>query len=105
MKRKDIIFLGAVILASGVLFCLRTAFKADGVTAVIYSEGEIVRRVSLNRDGVYDINGTNTVTVSEGAVYMSSADCPDKLCVKQGKIHSAGQSVVCLPNRIVISIE
>ena len=35
---------------------------------------------------------------------MEDADCPDKLCIKQGKIDSNGQKIVCLPNKTVVEI-
>jgi hypothetical protein len=36
---------------------------------------------------------------------MAEADCPDGLCVKQHKIDKTGQTIVCLPHRVVIEIE
>lgn len=46
----------------------------------------------------------NVLIVENGAVYIKDADCPDKLCVKQGKITKAGQSIICLPNKLVVRI-
>ena len=46
----------------------------------------------------------NVALVEEGGISMHSADCPDKLCVKQGKA-TVLQPVTCLPNRVTIIVE
>jgi hypothetical protein len=48
---------------------------------------------------------TNVLVIQDGYAYMKEADCPDGLCIHQGRIHKAGQSIVCLPNRVVVTIE
>ena len=48
--------------------------------------------------------GSNQFLIQDGAVTMTDADCGDKTCVKTGPIKEAGQSIVCLPHRLVITI-
>lgn len=48
--------------------------------------------------------GTNTLVIQSGKAYISEANCPDKQCMKQGKISRAGEMLVCLPNRVVVKI-
>ena len=48
--------------------------------------------------------GKNVVIIKDGQVYVETADCPDKTCVKQGKIMKTGQSIVCLPHRMTVTI-
>ena len=50
-------------------------------------------------------NGTNTLVIEDRAAWMEDALCPDHICVDMGKIRYSGQSIVCLPNRVVVSIE
>lgn len=47
---------------------------------------------------------TNVVLISDGAVSMEEADCPDQLCVRQHAIDSARESIICLPNRVVVTV-
>ena len=47
----------------------------------------------------------NLVTISDGSVKVSEASCKNQVCVKHSAISSAGESIVCLPNRLVVSIE
>ena len=48
--------------------------------------------------------GKNVIIVKDEQVFVESADCPDKTCVKQGKVMKTGQSIVCLPHRLTITI-
>lgn len=49
-------------------------------------------------------NGTNILYIKGGYAYMYDADCKDKICIKHGKINVAGQSIVCLSNKISITV-
>ena len=61
--------------------------------------------VSKLKTEKYEINaGTNTICITKDGVYMKDASCPDKLCKKSGKINKPGQSIVCLPNKIMVEI-
>ena len=48
--------------------------------------------------------GMNHIVIQDNAVYMSDADCPDKLCVHTGTIHKTSETIVCLPHRVVVEI-
>jgi len=49
--------------------------------------------------------GETEITIEDGKVWVSSAPCPNKLCMRQGKIAKPGESIICLPNRLVITIQ
>ena len=48
--------------------------------------------------------GKNVIIIKDEQVFVESADCPDKTCVKQGKVMKTGQSIVCLPHRLTITV-
>ncbi len=52
-----------------------------------------------------DIDGHNKVVIADGEVWMEEADCPDKLCISQGKISRSGQTIICLPNKVMVTIK
>lgn len=52
-----------------------------------------------------DIDGHNKVVIADGEVWMEEADCPDRLCVSQGKISRSGQTIICLPNKTMVTIK
>ena len=68
-------------------------------------EGKEIGVYSLSRDSEYSLNGgTNTLIIKDGKAYMADADCPDKLCVRQGKIHRNGETITCLPNKLTVTV-
>lgn len=106
IKKFDFVIIGIVILL-GVIYMF---FQGNNVGsyAEIYSDGELYGTYSLNKDTVIDIEsefGTNKVVIEKGRIFVSEASCPDKNDVKQGKINKSGQSIICLPNRLIISIK
>lgn len=48
--------------------------------------------------------GCNVVKIEQGKISVFEADCPDKLCVHQGRISRPGQILVCLPNRFLVEL-
>lgn len=71
-------------------------------------DGELVKEMELNKDGEYCLQtdmGTNKIIVKDGFVSVEEADCPDKVCVKHKAISAEGETIICLPHRMVIEIE
>ena len=112
MKKKTIIWgiVFALILIAGLaawLFLKGTG----GTVAVISVNGEEIDRIDLTRvKETYYIDldtgyGRNIIQVSPGAIAVTYADCPDQICVHQGQLTGGGIPIVCMPHRLVISIE
>ena len=109
MKTKTWILLLAAIAA----VCLGLSIflllpDDDAVYAEISSGGKIVRTVNLRIDQQFTVTGetggSNTVTVRDGRIAVTAADCPDHYCMKRG-FCSSGTPIVCLPNRLVIQFQ
>lgn len=49
--------------------------------------------------------GVNLVRIREGKVSVISSNCPEQICVRSAPISKPGQTIACLPHRLVISIE
>ncbi|MCD7761061.1 MAG: NusG domain II-containing protein [Clostridiales bacterium] len=111
-KRGDLLLIGGLIAVGLALtaFVLlsRMSGQSENLTVVIRQDGEVVATLPLDEDAVYTVQGeedaVNRVVIENGAVYIEEASCPDRLCVKQGKIRYAGDSLICLPNRVVVEI-
>ena len=109
-KKRDIIFIGVLLVVALIAFFVVDKFiKKDGNKVVIKVDGEIVKIVNLTDTNNIIVNGydggTNTVVIENGTVYMTEADCPVKICVNTGKISKIGETIVCLPHRVVVEIQ
>ena len=102
MKTKYWIISFAVLAAVCVLATLPLLFGEEASHAEIYSDGKLIKTVSLAIDQEFTVDGHNTVTVQDGKIAVTWADCPDGYCVSRG-FRSSGGDIVCLPNRLVIT--
>jgi hypothetical protein len=48
--------------------------------------------------------GDTVVVIENGSVRVVSSPCPEKICIKTGRISKPGQWIACLPNKVFISI-
>ena len=96
----------AAALAVKPFFAARTP-QSGALTVVVSADGQELDRVPLAQFGTrtYTSDGyTLTVTAADGAVSVTESDCPGQDCVHSGAVSRAGQSVVCLPARIVVEL-
>ena len=105
IKKADIVlFLIIVILGLAISFW-SIAGSSQGDTVLIKAGGELFGTYSLNENKEIDVNGTNTVVIEDGTVYMKDSTCKNHVCIDTGKISETKDSIVCLPNKIVVTIE
>ena len=96
----------AVILIICAAAILLMSDRESGQWAVVTVDTVEVARYDLGVNGVYELNGGSNVLVIENhRASVVEADCPDKLCIHQGQIWGAGQMIVCLPNKLMVTIE
>lgn len=102
MKTKYWI-IGFIVLALVCAVCsLPLLSGGEAAYAEVYSQGRLVTTLSLSIDQEITVDDHNTVTVKDGKIAVTWADCPDGYCVDRG-FCSGGSDIVCLPNRLVIS--
>ena len=101
----DIILVTAVLLVAGSIYMYTVlpgrSFGESSANVVVRVDGEIYGEYPLNSNKVIELS---TERGNNSTVWMEDADCPDKVCVKTGKIKNPGQTIVCLPHRTVIEI-
>ncbi len=104
--RADLIVIAALLLLAGILYLVLNIGRQEGGVAVVRVDGVETERHSLKVDGTFPLNGgSNILVISDGQAWLSEANCPDLLCVRQGKIHYTGQVITCLPNRLTVTVE
>lgn len=105
-RRADLLVIASLLLLALVLYLVLGASRQEGGFAVVRVDGLETARYALTAEGTYPLNGgSNVLVISGGQAWLSEANCPDLLCVKQGKIHYTGQSIICLPNRLSVTVE
>ena len=107
-RRLDIIILIVlIVIAIGSWIAVTVLFDVNGDYVEVIVDNHVQKVISLNDDGEYQVDDgeySNIITIKNREVYMKSSACPDQICVKQGKINKQGESIICLPHKLVIRI-
>lgn len=104
MKKKEWIFIVGILVFAGILWTgLSLLRRGEYGSIEITVEGEVFGTYSLAQDQTIKIGETNVLTIKDGKAKMTEAECPDHLCMKQHAIDSGGGTIVCLPNKVVIT--
>lgn len=104
---KDAIIIVLLIAALFALYALVPALSAEGACAVITRGGETVAKISLSEDGDYaypEIPGM-VFSVEGGSIAVTQSGCGDKTCMRTGKISHTGEALICVPNRVTVSVK
>ena len=106
--RNDIILILAVLIAALAAWGVIALTQRQGHEVLVEIKGSVTASYPLDRDLRIDIvtedGHMNTLVIEGGRARIEAADCPDKLCVKQRAISKAGESIICLPHKLVIRI-
>lgn len=133
IKKADILLLIALVvfgLVTSVVLVLTGSGDTGESEVVIKSGGEIVGRYPLSKDARLEIPAAsgvsydspahyalteddectqytyyNVVNIEGGAVSITGSSCKNLVCVRHESISKSGQSIVCLPNRLIVTIE
>ena len=77
-----------------------------GQKAVIYVGSQAVKTLPLSEDTEFKISDADMlIKIENGCAYIKESDCKCKTCIGFGKISKAGQSALCLPNKVTVVIE
>ena len=109
LNKNDMILAASLAAATVLLFLLFLLLRGSdpGSLAVITVNGSEYGSYSLNQNQEIIVQldqGSNTVVIEDGSVFMKDADCPDRYCVTKGRIYRTGDTIVCLPHRLVVEI-
>ncbi len=107
IKKSDIILAAVLILVCTLLpFITGSAPKDPGPSSmvVVTKNGKFFESCSLFDERIID-TGSNRIVIDKGEVCMKYSDCKNRICVRQGAINRPGQTIICIPNRIVVEIK
>lgn len=108
--RNDIILVAVILVIAAAGLLITTLTRQEGSTVVVKIDGEQTQSYSLYENKTVEIitgknnEFSNTLVIENGKAFISQADCPDKICQEHRAISYSGETIVCLPHKIVIEI-
>lgn len=106
--KNDMFLILALLVLAGAAYGILRLTREPGNEAAVTVDGQLVLTVPLTREATVTVGENrgfrNVVEVSGGRVRVLDADCPDRLCVRQGWIRYSGESIVCLPHKLVVTV-
>ena len=107
-KRNDVLMIGALILIVAIVGGGLYLFSGKGASVKVTVDGELYAVYSLSENRTEDIytegNNLNRLVIEDGQAYIKTATCPDGICRDHRPISRNGESIVCLPNRVVVTV-
>ncbi len=108
--RNDFILIVFILIIAAVGLIYLNFFRDTGNMVSVSIDGKFYGSYSLSQDITEDIysgennQNHNRLVISDGEAYVESATCPDGICVAHKPVFRDGESIVCLPNRVVITV-
>lgn len=107
LKRADVLVMAVIAIAAGIFFFF-SSLKGTGQTAIVKVDGAQVLAIALGMDGSYPVHtpyGDNILQVEDGKIRMAYSECTNQVCVHIGWVEKEGAQIVCLPHRLVVTLE
>ena len=107
-SRNDFILITALLLSIAIFGLCLFLFSDNGDTVTVTVDGQLYATFSLKDNISHDIitgkdsNNINRLVIKDGKVSVEYATCPDGICAAHRPISRSGESIVCLPNKVVI---
>ena len=109
--RNDLLLIAGLLAAAGIGLIYLFCFRSTGNTVQVTVDGKLYGTYSLAEDRTEEIRSgadhgqLNRLVIANGKAYMESATCPDGICVDHAPIFRDGESIVCLPQRVVVTVK
>lgn len=107
-RKKDFILIAVIIVAASASALLTTYVqRTDGAAVRVAIDGVFYGEYPLSEDRSVSIDekyGHNRLVIENGSAYMAEADCPDGYCMEYKPISRGGETIICLPHRLVVEV-
>lgn len=107
MNKHDIWLIVIILIISLLFIFIKRINYKDSNYAYVYYENKVIKKIDLNINDIYTVNGYNgsvVIEVKDKKIRVIEEESPLHICSKQGFI-SDNTPIICLPNKIVIKIE
>ncbi|MBP5772982.1 MAG: NusG domain II-containing protein [Eubacterium sp.] len=107
-KKEIIAVLILVIIAIISFVCIKIFAEGEGKYVKVYVNEKLTKTFDITKDREYFIEtklGYNLLIIKKEKARILDADCPNKICVDKGYISKNGESIICLPHKVVVTVE
>lgn len=106
--RNDLLFIGGLLFLLLAIGCGMFFLRGEGDAVTVAIDGALYGTYPLGVDVTVDIplkaGESNRLVIQDGEAHMENANCPDGICAQHKPISRMGESIVCLPHRVVITV-
>lgn len=105
---NDIYLAFGILIIALILFLVFKLTQKPGSIVKVTIDNQVKHCYNINNDTqviIKDGANTNTLVIKDGKAYISEANCPDKICVAHREISKTGETIVCLPHKLVVEIK
>ncbi len=109
--KNDLLLIAVILLVALICFIVFTVTSKQGDYVNVSVNGQVIKSFDLNKNTEFEIKTgendeqINFLVIENDYAYIKFSNCPDKICQHHLKIKNIGETIVCLPHKVVISIE
>lgn len=107
IKKSDIVLLVVILVVALIVLAYIMLTRKPGAKVQISIDGKVEKTFSLEEDYEYQVitdMGNNLIVIKDGVVDVTAADCPDRVCANHVPIKNVGETIICLPHKLVVEI-
>lgn len=109
IKKSDIVLIIFLCIFAFSFIFIFDFSKKNGTKVIVNVDGKIYKTLPIDNNTDLNILSKdgkviNVLKINNNKVNMEYATCKDGLCLKQGEIHNTNETIVCLPNKVVVEI-
>lgn len=103
--KNDILFISVILIIALIFTFFINIFGREGKYIIVSIDGEIYEEYELSANTTVSLPTGNTLVIEDNAAYISDSTCRDKICVNHNSISMSGESIICLPHKLVIEVK
>lgn len=103
--KYDIIIISIIATIAVVALIFINLSKEPGNVVAVTIDDELYETYSLDKDIVIVLETGNTLVIENNEAYISMSTCKDKVCINHGRISAIGETIICLPHKLVIEVK
>ena len=106
-RRNDGFLIAGLLLSALFILLFSLHMRENGAFVIVSVDGAFYGKYPLSQDAEIPIRtgeNYNLLVIQDKSAYIKEASCKNQVCVHQGKIRYDGQSIICLPNKVVVTV-